>query len=85
MNIQMATIQIEQSLADTLLSQAQASGLSLGDSLKNLVLNGQKKNATKELASSEIDLILDELSEVTEPGLSLPQNFSRADIYFDHD
>lgn len=85
MSIQMATIQIEQSLANALFGQAQANGLSLDDYLKNLVLNGQEQPATKELAMSEIDQILDELSEVTEQGLSLPQNFSRSDIYFDHD
>lgn len=85
MSIQMATIQIEQSLANALLSQAQASGLSLGDYLKKLALNSQEKPATKELAPAEIDLILDELSEVAEQELSLPKNFARADIYFDHD
>ncbi|MFN0111898.1 MAG: hypothetical protein ACKVZH_23815 [Blastocatellia bacterium] len=85
MSIQLTTIQVEQNLADALFVQAQASGLSLGDYLKTLMLKGSDQSRPEQLGLAEIDLILDQLSEGTEQIPALPQNFSRADIYFDHD
>jgi hypothetical protein len=86
MNVQLATIQIEKTLADMLLTQAKASGLSLNDYLQALLPNGkQSQPSQSSVGLADIDSILDQLSEVDKPIHSLPQNFSRADIYADHD
>jgi len=85
MNGQMATIQIEQSLADLIGDEAQARGLSIETYLRSLVTNGDSRNYEDRISLAEIDRVLDELSEGTDDIIPLPANFSREDIYFDHD
>lgn len=85
MSEQLATIQIEQRLADSIFAAAQARGLSIGDYLRVLLVQDNDPPQAAQLSLSEVDRLLDELSAGTEHIPVLPLTFSRADIYFDHD
>lgn len=85
MEIQRATIQIEQELANASFAEAEAKGLSVDDYLRTLIASGNGQPQSESMSLAEIDQILDELSEGTEHIPPLPLNFSREDIYFDHD
>jgi hypothetical protein len=71
----MVTIQIDEQTADGLAKQAQGMGLSVADYLRTLV----PANGSTQLESWE-DLER-ELLELSTAGPSLPDDFSRADIY----
>lgn len=47
--------------------------------------SGNAFDASQQLGPAEIDAVLDELADQTEPHPSLPDDFSRADVYQDHD
>jgi len=94
----MTTIEIEQRTAEMLKVKAEARGLSLADYLRLLaesealynaalnVLNTLNDNAKSAiLEATEIDRVLDELAQGSEGVAPLPANFSREDIYVDHD
>lgn len=84
METQHATIQIEQELANAIFAEAEAKGLSIDDYLRALIASGNGQPQLERMSLAEIDQILDELSEGTEHIPPLPLNFSREDIYFDH-
>jgi hypothetical protein len=79
----MTTIEIEQRTAEILKAKAEANGLSLDDYLR-LLAEGEALPVAA-LEATEIDRILDELAQGGEDLAPLPMNFSREDIYFDHD
>jgi hypothetical protein len=79
----MATIEIEQRTAEMLKVKAGANGLSLDDYLRRLAEGEAPPVAA--LDATEIDRILDELAQGGEDRVPLPENFSREEIYFDHD
>ena len=79
----MTTIEIEQRTAEMLKAKAEANGLSLDDYLR-LLAEGEAPPVAA-LDATEIDRILDELAQGGEDLSPLPMNFSREDIYFDHD
>ncbi len=83
MDVQLTTIQIEQSLAEVIFAEAQSRGLSIDDYLRTLISNGNGELQEEQMSLSEIDRILDELSEGTDHIPALPLTFSREDIYFD--
>jgi hypothetical protein len=98
MGATMTTIEIEQRTAELLKTKAEASGLSLDDYLRRLAeaeallhasiqifnaLNDDAKSAI--LEATKIDGVLDELAQGSEGVAPLPANFSREDIYSDHD
>lgn len=85
MSSHLATIQIEQNLADIIFAAAQARGLSIDDYLRTLLVKDNGQPQAEQLSLSEVERILDELSAGTEHVSVLPVTFSRADIYFDHD
>ncbi len=85
MDVQLATIQIERGLADAIFAEAQSRGLSIDDYLRTLISNGDGELQEEQMSLTEIDRVLDELSEGTEHIPALPLTFSREDIYFDHD
>ena len=78
------TIEIEQRTAEMLKAKAEASGLSLDDYLY-LLAESEITPLPAALNPAEIDMILDELARGAESALPLPDNFSREDIYFNHD
>ena len=84
MGTTMTTIEIEQRTAEMLKAKAEASGLSLDDYLY-LLAESEITPLPATLNPTEIDLILDELACGAEGILPLPENFSREDIYFNHD
>lgn len=75
----MVTIQIDEQTAEGLALQARNAGLSVGDYLRTLVPAGQRarRQTWDELES--------EILALSTPGPSLPADFSRADIYVEHD
>jgi len=77
----MVNVQLHDSVAAALAAQASLQGLSLEDYLSRLA-NGGDAAATPPLSAEEVDLQFDELSLDVPP---LPPDFSRADIYLDHD
>ncbi|GEM_PF-200176 len=81
MSVQMTTIQIEQSLANLIIAEAQAKGLSVEDYLKTLISNRNDELQGKRMSLVEIDQILNELSEGTDDTLGLPPILSREDIH----
>jgi hypothetical protein len=85
MGVQLATIQIEQSLANMISAEALARGISIDEYLRGLISNGDNQLREGQMSLSEIDQVLDELSAGTDHIPALPPTFSREDIYFDHD
>jgi hypothetical protein len=79
------TIEIEQQTAELLREKAEASGLSLDAYLRLLAECGTLSCQSAEMTTAEIDLVLDEISRGGEGKQSLPADFSREDIYLDHD
>jgi hypothetical protein len=77
----MVNVQLHDSVAAALMAQAHSQGLSLEDYLSRLA-NGGNSVATPPLSAEEIERQFDELSLDVTP---LPADFSRADIYLDHD
>lgn len=74
----MASIQVDDKTAKELQSLADSCGKSVQEYLAALVGSGE---ATK-LSDAEFE---SELTALTHHGPSLPADFSRADIYADHD
>jgi hypothetical protein len=78
----MAVIEIDERVAEALRAQASVRELSLGAFLQQLAEAASPVNPTAVLTPADFDRSIDEL--VSETG-GLPSNFSRADIYADHD
>jgi hypothetical protein len=76
--------EVKPETAEILATQAKALGISV-DELINRMLARLAEPQSEELSLSEVDRILDELAEGGENLSPLPSNFSREDIYFDHD
>ena len=75
----MVTIQIDEHTAEGLAKQAQGMGLTVAEYLRTLVpFNGQSRRP-------EWDELEAEFLSLSAAGSSLPDDFSRADIYADHD
>ncbi len=70
--------------AEKLLAESKAQGLSVDDYLKSILPKNGDEGHSKQISMAEIDSILDELSKGTDAP-ALPEDFSRADIYSDHD
>jgi hypothetical protein len=77
----MVSIQLHDSVAAALTTQASLRGFSLEEYLSQLA-NGAIVSVAPQLSADELDQQLDELSLDVPP---LPADFSRADIYLDHD
>jgi hypothetical protein len=77
----MVNVQLHESVAAALTSQASRQGLSLEEYLSQLAKGGTVP-AEPPLSAEELDRQLDHLSLDVPP---LPADFSRADIYLDHD
>ena len=75
----MITIQIDEATADGLARQARDKGMSVADYLRTLV---PSKDATPRQDWDELE---QEILALSTDGPSLPEDFSRADIYADHD
>ena len=77
----MVSIQLHESVAAALTAQASLQGVSLEEYLSKLA-NGGAAVLVPRLSAAEIERGLDELALDVTP---LPADFSRADIYLDHD
>jgi hypothetical protein len=75
----MASIQIDEQIATVLQDQAQRSGISLSEYLRELLPVSEMK------PRPSWDEIEAEIKALSSPGPSLPADFSRADMYDDHD
>ena len=78
----MAVIEIEERTAAALRAQADARELSLEAFLQRIAEATSPINRTLTLPLAEFDKTIDELATES---IVLPSNFSRADIYADHD
>jgi len=76
--------EIKPETADLISEQAKAQRLSVDEYLNDLLSSAQASRS-RPMSLAEIDQILNELSEGTGGLPPLPGNFSREDIYFDHD
>ena len=84
----MIKIEIEQEAAEVLRqlrAQAEARRIPFEQFLRELAGNGTPVATAGDASMDEFDRWLDELSEGTEGLPGLPPDFSRADIYDDHD
>jgi hypothetical protein len=77
-------IEIEQDTAERLANKAKSKGLSVDSLLKNL-LDRTDSTPQAMVTFEEFDRVLDELAAGPEDLPPLPADFSRADIYLDHD
>jgi hypothetical protein len=77
----MVSVQLNESVAAALAAQASKHGLSLEEYLARLAKGGGDIVAPR-MSADEMARQLDELSLNVPP---LPADFSRADIYLDHD
>jgi hypothetical protein len=66
-------------------AQAEARGMALADYLELLAEAGKLGPANGDVSLDEFDALLDEIANVFLPLPSLPPDFSRADVYADHD
>lgn len=80
----MTRIEIEQDTAERLAKKAKSTGISV-DSLLNNLLDTSDLTTRDAVTLEEFDRILDELAAGPEDIPPLPSDFSRADIYLDHD
>lgn len=80
----MTRIEIEQDTAERLAEKAKSTGISV-DSLLNNLLDTSDLTPRDAVTFEEFDRILDELAADPEDIPPLPTDFSRADIYLDHD
>jgi len=71
--------------AELLAARAQAHGLSVDDYLKLLLGAPEPQHALAVLSDEEFDALMEEFANGTEHLPPLPANFSRADLYSDHD
>ena len=79
------TVELDQETAEALLAQARAQGLSLGSYLRSLAEAWAAAPSNGNVSAEDFDRRLDELAAGL-PGLApLPADFSRADLYADHD
>jgi hypothetical protein len=77
--------QLKPETIDKLAEKAQAEGLSLDAYLNTLLGLLNDGTALSELSETEFEAVLDEFSRGSEHLPPLPPDFSRADIYSDHD
>jgi hypothetical protein len=77
----MVNIRLQESVAAALTAQASLQGISLQEYLSRLA-NGGVADVAPQMSADELARQLDELSFDVPP---LPADFSRADIYLDHD
>ena len=80
--------QIKPDTAETIRAEARARGLSVDEYLKSLLpqANGDDGSVDEsKMSLREIDQLLEELAEGSENLAPLPPDFSREDIYSDHD
>ncbi len=77
----MATVVLDEETADELHAQAAASGMTVDEYVK-LLLTGPAAVAVPRLSLSELESLL---SQHAFDGPTLPSDFSRADIYCEHD
>lgn len=75
----MVTIQLDDTTAQALERQAQNAGMTLVEFLRSLVPPSPPRLRTN------WDQIESEITALSTPGPTLPDDFSRADIYRDHD
>lgn len=79
----MASLDLDEKMAEYLLARASAQGITVEELIRRLLRQeGDTAISGPRLSSDELDRILDEEATDT-PGL--PADFSRADIYLDHD
>jgi hypothetical protein len=77
----MATIQVDEQTAAAISAKAAAQGVSVAELLRRWV-GGNQTEPKPRLTDQEFERMFEELSIHTTP---LPPDFSRADIYLDHD
>jgi hypothetical protein len=71
--------------AETLHAHAKAQGLSVDAYLRALLGLASGENALADLSEEEFDALMEEFAKGTENVPPLPPDFSRDDIYSDHD
>lgn len=79
--------EIKPETAERLAALAKEKGVSVDEYLRSLLpgANGAEAAAEAEMSPAEIDRILDELAAIAGDITPLPRDFSREDIYSDHD
>ena len=77
--------QLKPETIDKLAKKAQGEGFSLDAYLNTLLGLLNDGTALSELSEAEFEAVLDEFSRGSEHLPPLPPDFSRADIYSDHD
>jgi hypothetical protein len=77
----MASVVLNDETVDELAARAAASGVTVDEYVKSLLT--ETPAPARRLPWNEVEAILDELSD--DEGPVLPADFSRADIYCDHD
>jgi hypothetical protein len=77
--------QVSPETIELLAAQAQAHGLSVDAFLKRLLGMPEQNHALAALSEEEFATLMEEFSSGTEGLPPLPVDFSRKDIYVDHD
>ena len=83
MNAKLTTIEVSPEIAEILKAKAMARQLPLDNYLRTLLENDIANRSHSALSIEEFDRDMDELATDSLP--VLPSDFSRADIYADHD
>ena len=80
----MSAIELDPELIERLTEKAKEQGQTVNEFLRKMIGEQEARHAEHdELSLAEVDELLDELATDGLP--TLPENFSREDIYFDHD
>ena len=77
--------QVRPETAALLVARAEAHGFSVDEYLKLLLGMPEQNPALTELSEEEFDAVMEEFAHGTEDLPPLPPDFSRKDIYCDHD
>jgi hypothetical protein len=85
MNSNLTTIEVSPEIAEILKAKAMARQLPVDNYLRTLLENDIANGTHSSASLEEFEHNLDELARGTEHLPILPDDFSRADIYADHD
>jgi hypothetical protein len=83
--VTLMNIQLDDKTVEALTAQAAARGLSLEGYLRFLAGNGDSVPANGAMALADQERLLDQLSKGIAGIPTLPDSFSRTDVYFDRD
>jgi hypothetical protein len=84
-SLQVDRLEVTHETAQLIRDSAEAVGMTIDAYLRAIVEIGPNVESKAKMSLAEVESVLDELASGGENVSPLPENFSREDVYFDHD